>query len=57
MKQHFRTDFEGVYGDVQIELYTVESAKPGKGKKSFVPSEIIRFVQTDDAKKIPCAAD
>ena len=52
LKQHFRTDFEGVYGDVQIELYTVESAKPGKGKKSFVPSEIIRFVQTDDAKKI-----
>lgn len=52
---HFRKDFAGLYGEKEIKLYVVESQKD-KGKKSkvksSVPSEIVRFVETDDTQKI-----
>ncbi len=51
LTEHFRKDFAGLYGDIQIELYVVESQK-SKAKKSFMSSEIVRFVETDDKQKI-----
>lgn len=51
LAEHFRKDFAGLYGDTAIELYVVESQK-AKAKKSFMPSEIVRFVETDDKHKI-----
>nr|WP_198923802.1 DEAD/DEAH box helicase family protein [Rappaport israeli] len=32
LKQHFRLDFEGEYGDTEIELYVVKSQKSKKSK-------------------------
>ena len=53
LKNHFRLDFDNAYGQAQIELYVVESQKAKKGKRiSAMPSEIIRFVQADNAHKI-----
>ncbi|VEE07283.1 type III restriction-modification system endonuclease [Neisseria animalis] len=53
LKNHFRLDFDNEYGQAQIELYTVESQKAKKGKRtSAMPSEIVRFVQADNAEKI-----
>ena len=49
---HFRLDFQGLYGDTEIALYVVESQKAAKGKKSSMPSEIVRFVQAEDKRKI-----
>ncbi len=53
LKNHFRLDFDNAYGQAQIELYVVESQKAKKGKRiSPMPSEIVRFVQADNADKI-----
>lgn len=53
LKKHFRLDFEGEYGDAEIELYVVQSQKSKKGSKNqSMPTEIVRFVQADNAKKI-----
>ncbi|HDX1048772.1 type III restriction-modification system endonuclease [Pasteurella multocida] len=53
LKKHFRLDFEGEYGEAKIELYVVQSQKAKKGKKNQpMPTEIVRFVQADNAKKI-----
>jgi xanthine phosphoribosyltransferase len=51
LAEHFRKDFAGLYGEKEIKLYVVESQK-SKAKKSTMPSEIVRFVETDDAQKI-----
>ncbi len=51
LAEHFRKDFAGRYGEKEIKLYVVESQK-SKAKKSFMPSEIVRFVQADDKQKI-----
>lgn len=51
LAEHFRKDFEGQYGETEIELYVVESQK-NKAKKAFMPSEIVRFVQAEDKQKI-----
>lgn len=53
LKKHFRLDFEGEYGEAEIELYVVQSQKSKKGSKNqSMPTEIVRFVQADNAKKI-----
>ncbi|HDR1315722.1 type III restriction-modification system endonuclease [Pasteurella multocida] len=53
LKKHFRLDFEGEYGEAKIELYVVQSQKAKKGKKNQpMPTEIVRFVQADNTKKI-----
>lgn len=53
LKKHFRLDFEGEYGEAEIELYVVQSQKNKKGSKNqSMPTEIVRFVQADNAKKI-----
>ncbi|HHF5865386.1 TPA: type III restriction-modification system endonuclease [Haemophilus influenzae] len=51
LAEHFRKDFAGQYGETEIELYVVESQK-NKAKKAFMPSEIVRFVGTEDKQKI-----
>lgn len=51
LAEHFRKDFAGLYGETEIKLYVVESQK-SKAKKSSMPSEIVRFVETDDTQKI-----
>ncbi len=51
LAEHFRKDFEGQYGETEIELYVVESQK-SNAKKAFMPSEIVRFVQAEDKQKI-----
>lgn len=51
LAEHFRKDFAGQYGEIEIELYVVESQK-NKAKKAFMPSEIVRFVGTEDKQKI-----
>ena len=51
LAEHFRKDFAGLYGEKEIKLYVVESQK-SKAKKSTMPSEIVRFVETDDTQKI-----
>lgn len=51
LAEHFRKDFAGLYGEKEIKLYVVESQK-SKAKKSSMPSEIVRFVETDDTQKI-----
>lgn len=51
LAEHFRKDFAGLYGEKEIQLYVVESQK-AKTNKSSMPSEIVRFVQTDDTQKI-----
>ncbi len=51
LAEHFRKDFEGRYGEKEIKLYVVESQK-SKAKKSSIPSDIVRFVETDDPQKI-----
>lgn len=51
LAEHFRKDFAGLYGEKEIQLYMVESQK-AKTNKSSMPSEIVRFVQTDDTQKI-----
>ncbi len=51
LAEHFRKDFAGLYGETEIKLYVVESQK-SKAKKSSMPSEIVRFVETDDMQKI-----
>ncbi|UNU73843.1 type III restriction-modification system endonuclease [Moraxella nasovis] len=53
LREHFRLDFDGKYGQAQIKLYVVESQKTKKGKRgSPMPSEIVQFVQADNAKQI-----
>ena len=53
LKNHFRLDFDNAYGQAEIELYVVESQKVKKGRRiSAMPSEIVRFVQADNANKI-----
>ena len=51
LAEHFRKDFAGLYGEKHIQLYVVESQK-SKAKKSSLPSEIVRFVETEDTQKI-----
>lgn len=51
LAEHFRKDFAGLYGETEIKLYVVESQK-SKAKKSSMPSEIVRFVETDNTQKI-----
>ncbi|OOS05742.1 type III restriction enzyme [Moraxella cuniculi DSM 21768] len=51
LTEHFRKDFSGRYGNKEISLYVVESQK-SKAKKSFMPSEIVRFVEAEDTQKI-----
>ncbi|ELA09611.1 type III restriction-modification system StyLTI enzyme res [Moraxella macacae 0408225] len=51
LAEHFRKDFLGLYGETEIELYVVESQK-SRAKKSFMPNEIVRFVQADNKQKI-----
>lgn len=51
LARHFRLDFEGAYGETELVLYVVESQK-AKAKKAAMPSEIVRFVQADDRRKI-----
>lgn len=51
LAEHFRKDFAGLYGEKEIRLYVVESQKDKK-KKWTMPSEIVRFVETDDTQKI-----
>ncbi len=51
LAEHFRKDFAGLYGEKEIQPYVVESQK-SKTKKSSMPSEIVRFVETDDKQKI-----
>lgn len=51
LAEHFRKNFAGLYGEKEIQLYMVESQK-AKTNKSSMPSEIVRFVQTDDTQKI-----
>lgn len=51
LAEHFRKDFAGLYGEKEIKLYVVESQK-NKTKRSSMPSEIVRFVETDDTQKI-----
>lgn len=52
LKKHFRLDFEGEYGEAEIELYVVQSQKNKKSKNQSMPTEIVRFVQADNARKI-----
>lgn len=55
LAEHFRLDFEGMYGNTEIELYTVQSQKAKKakkGKKSSAISTINRFVSTTNKNKI-----
>ncbi|WP_274570880.1 type III restriction-modification system endonuclease [Neisseria leonii] len=54
LAEHFRKDFAGLYGEKQIQLYVVESQKSSskKSKKVSMPSEIVRFAETDDTQKI-----
>lgn len=53
LAEHFRKDFAGRYGEKDIQLYVVGSQNSGaKKKKSFMPSEIVRFVEADDKQKI-----
>ncbi len=51
LAEHFRKDFEGLYGEKQIHLYVVESQK-SKSKKASMPYDIVRFVEADDTQKI-----
>ncbi|ULJ61891.1 type III restriction-modification system endonuclease [Wielerella bovis] len=51
LTEHFRQDFAGLYGEKEIQLYVVESQK-NKANKSSMPSEIVRFVETEDTQKI-----
>ncbi|MCG7657499.1 type III restriction-modification system endonuclease [Wielerella bovis] len=51
LAEHFRQDFAGLYGEKEIQLYVVESQK-NKTNKSSMPSEIVRFVETEDTQKI-----
>ncbi|QIM63431.1 restriction endonuclease subunit R [Pasteurellaceae bacterium Orientalotternb1] len=52
LRNHFRLDFDGRYGDSEIELYVVQSQKTKKSKKQTIPSEIVRFVEADNTNKI-----
>ncbi len=51
LARHFRLDFAGSYGQTELVLYVVESAKT-KAKKTAAPAEIVRFVQASDKQKI-----
>lgn len=53
LRTHFRTDFDGKYGQAEIKLYVVESQKAKKGKReSSMPSDIVQFVEADNDKHI-----
>lgn len=51
LKQHFRLDFGGRYGDAEIQLYVVESRENAKSR-SAMPAEIVRFAAADNRRKI-----